>query len=367
VLLIVTILGCSASESRPISIDKDGASPVAYRANRTAAERLPNDKDSYRLAASIYAGWMPWYYAADAGVLAKWADREGIQIELVSMDYIASIEAFVTGRADACLVTNVDAVGLPAVAGIDTTVLIIGDYSNGNDQILTRGINTVAGLKGVEISLVELSVSDYLLSRALTKAGMSQRDVRLLNTGDAKIGAEFLADKSRRAVVTWNPIASTLARAPGIRRIYDSSQIPGEILDLCIVNTEKARRDPRLGRALVGAWYEVLSTMHRPDAKGEAALAKMAKLAGCSPAEYQAQLKTTYMFWTAREALAFAESPELQQNMEPVREFCFDKELFGENARSVDEVGIAYPDGAVQGRRDNIRLRFDTSFLKPSR
>ena len=166
---------------------------------------------------------MPWYYADESGVLAKWAEREGIEIDVISMDYVASIEAFVTGRADACLVTNIDALGLPAAAGVDTTVLVIGDYSNGNDKILTRGIKSTTGLKGVEISLVELSVSDYLLSRALEIAGLSQRDVRLLNTGDSKIGAEFLADKSRKAVVTWNPIASELEDKPGIECIFDSS------------------------------------------------------------------------------------------------------------------------------------------------
>lgn len=362
--LLWTFIGCERMTPHAQKLPSASASPAVYVLDRTAAENAPTDKRSYTLAASIYAGWMPWYYADESGVLAKWAQREGIEIDLVSMDYIASIEAFITGRVDACLTTNIDALGLPAAAGVDTTVLVIGDYSNGNDKLLTRGITSVEGLRGVEVSLVELSVSDYLLSRALETAGMSQRDVRLINTGDSKISGEFLADKRRRAVVTWNPIAMELQRAADVRVLFDSRRIPGEILDLCVVRSETLQADPRLGRALVGAWFEVLDLMRSESAMGSAAIAKMAKLAGCSVGEYEAQLETTHMFWTPGSATAFAESAELQQNMERVRQFCFSKGLFGANAREADDIGIAYPDGAVQGRRKNVRLRFDTSIAE---
>src|SRR5215468_2927935 len=103
-------------------------------------------KDKFTLAVSIYAGWMPWYYAKDYNIIKKWAERYGISIEVVEMDYIPSIEAYVAGKADACVMTNMEALTMPAKAGIDTTVIVVGDYSNGNDAILTRGIPEVAGL-----------------------------------------------------------------------------------------------------------------------------------------------------------------------------------------------------------------------------
>src|SRR5262245_64315443 len=90
-------------------------------------------KDKFTLAVSIYAGWMPWYYAKDHSVIKKWADRYSISIDVVEMDYIPSIEAYVAGKADACVMTNMEALTMPAKAGIDTTAVIVGDYSNGND------------------------------------------------------------------------------------------------------------------------------------------------------------------------------------------------------------------------------------------
>src|SRR5712671_2762512 len=85
-------------------------------------------KDKFTLAVSIYAGWMPWYYAKDYNIVKKWAERYGISIEVVEMDYIPSIEAYVAGKADACVMTNMEALTMPAKAGIDTTVIVTGDY-----------------------------------------------------------------------------------------------------------------------------------------------------------------------------------------------------------------------------------------------
>jgi NitT/TauT family transport system substrate-binding protein len=54
--------------------------------------------------------------------------------------------------------------------------------------------------------------------------------------------------------------------------------------------------------------------------------------------------------------------------MDFVRNFCFTHGLLGENARSVDVVGISYADGSVQGNKNNVKLRFDPRLMeRPSR
>src|SRR5262245_64362820 len=83
-------------------------------------------KDRFTLAVSIYAGWMPWYYAKDHGIIKKWADRYKIAIDVVEMDYIPSVEAYVAGKVDACVMANMEALAMPAKSGIDTTVVIVG-------------------------------------------------------------------------------------------------------------------------------------------------------------------------------------------------------------------------------------------------
>ncbi|MCP4655882.1 MAG: hypothetical protein GY856_10740, partial [bacterium] len=105
-------------------------------------------KIKFTVAWSIYVGWMPWEYAGTSGILKKWADANGIEIELVRMDYIPSVEAYVAKKVDAAVMTNMECLNMPAASGVDSTVLIVGDYSNGNDAVLTRGGIGVKDLAG---------------------------------------------------------------------------------------------------------------------------------------------------------------------------------------------------------------------------
>lgn len=324
------------------------------------------EKPKFKVAWSIYAGWMPWPYADQSGTLQKWADAHGVEVELVQMDYIASVEAYVTQQVDAVVITNMETLDMPAASGVDSTVVIVGDYSNGNDAILAAGIDSVAGLHGQKISLVELSVSHYLLARALEKNGLSERDVTLLNTSDSDIATAFLTNSSnRKAVVTWNPMVMTIAQADGVNNVFSSAETPGEILDLMVVRTDALKiKDGALGKVLAGCWYEVLSVMSGNNAAADAALAEMAKLSQCTLPEYRAQLTTTAMFWQPRDAFNYMTRKEMQANMDYVRQFCFSHGLLGANAPSADVVGISYPDGTVQGDPNNVRMRFDATYTQ---
>ncbi|MEL7139989.1 MAG: lipid kinase, partial [Pseudomonadota bacterium] len=47
------------------------------------------EKTSFRLAWSIYVGWMPWGYLEDSGIMDKWAEKYGIDVEIVQInDYV---------------------------------------------------------------------------------------------------------------------------------------------------------------------------------------------------------------------------------------------------------------------------------------
>lgn len=318
-------------------------------------------KESFRVAWSIYVGWMPWGWAADAGVVKKWADRYGIAIEVVQVnDYVESINQYTAGGFDGCVMTNMDALTIPAVGGVDSTALIVGDFSAGNDGIVSRRAKTVAELKGGTINLVELSVSHYLLARALDEAGLSERDVTVVNTSDADIVSAFTGSPDVETVVTWNPLLAEAAAAAGAAKLYDSSRIPGEIIDLMVVNTEELRANPDFGRALVGIWYETLGVMTRDDAAGRAARAAMATASGTDLEGFEAQLAATRLFARPADAVAFATSPELPATMDRVRRFSHDHGLMGED---VDAIGIAFP-GTTLGDPDNVTLRFDPSFMR---
>ncbi|HEU0221053.1 MAG TPA: putative urea ABC transporter substrate-binding protein, partial [Paracoccaceae bacterium] len=303
-------------------------------------------------------------YMADSGIMQKWADKYGISVEIVQInDYVESINQYTAGAFDGVTATNMDTLSIPAGGGVDTTALIIGDYSNGNDAIILKGEGGVASLKGRPVNLVELSVSHYLLARALDEAGLAERDLTIVNTSDADIVAAF-ATPDVEAVVTWNPLVSTILETPGATKIFDSSEIPGEIIDLMVVNTEVLADNPDFGKALTGAWYETLALMSADTEEGRAARTAMAEASGTDLAGYEAQLAATKMFWTPAEAVAFATSPDLPKTMVSVANFLFEKGILGTGAPSADFVGVTYPDGSITGDPSNVKFRYDTTYAR---
>ncbi len=320
------------------------------------------EKPTFRVAWSIYAGWMPWGYAAEAGIVKKWAAQYDINIEVVQInDYIESINQYTAGAFDACVMTNMDALTIPAATGVDSTALIIGDFSNGNDGIILKNRSNLQEINDLSVNLVEYSVSHYLLARALDQVGLNERAVTLVNTSDADMVSLF-SSNDVQAVVTWNPQLGEIAAMAGANKVFDSSQIPGEILDLLVVNSATLSKHPELGKALVGAWFETLAVMAGNDAAALAAKTAMAEAAGTDLAGYEAQLATTKMFYQPAEAVAFANSPDLVTTMDLVRKFSFEHNLLA-SAKSVDDIGIAFPNQQVLGDPDNIKLRFRSDFM----
>ena len=320
-------------------------------------------KKDFKVAWSIYVGWMPWGYAADTGIVKKWADKYGITIEVKQFnDYVESINQYTAGSYDAVTITNMDALSIPAAGGVDTTAVIVGDFSNGNDSVILKDKKDFAAIKGQKVNLVEFSVSHYLLARALESNKLSEKDVKVVNTSDADLAAAYkTADVT--AVVTWNPIVSEILASPDAHKVFDSSQIPGEIMDLMVANTAVVKDNPNFAKALVGIWYETMAKMTTEGVEAKAAKEAMAKASGTDLAGFESQLASTKLFSKAADAEAFTKSAAIGSTMDRVRKFLFDKDLLGKGAKSADAVGIELADKSVLGDKANVKLRFDPSFM----
>ena len=322
-------------------------------------------KTDFDICWTIYAGWMPWEYAAAEGIVDKWASKYGIHIKLTQVnDYVESINQYTAGQFDGCSMTNMDALTIPAAGGVDSTALIVGDFSNGNDGVVLKGTGkTVNDLKGMDVNLVELSVSHYLLARALDSAGLREKDLKVINPSDADIAAAFNTPDVQ-VVTTWNPMLEEVRSKPGVTQVFDSSRIPGEILDLMVVNTQTLKDNPALGKALTGAWYEVMDLIAGDSPQRTKALEHMAKASGTDLAGFERQLSTTYLFDTPKAALTFVSSAELPRTMDKVASFSFDHGLLGEGAKDSTAVGMSFANEVIVGNRDNLKLRFDPTYVR---
>ena len=332
-----------------------------------AAPATAQDR-TYKVGYNIYVGFMPYGWMEENGILDKWEEKYGVDIEVVQVnDYVGGINQFVAGELDGMAVASMDGLTIPAAGGVDTTIALAGDFSNGNDGIVSKTVDDVTAFKDQTVHLFELTVSHYLLSRALEENGLSLRDVNTVNITDADIAPAYIGSSEIEHAVAWNPML--LAMNQGVEDsqiIFDSSSTPEEIVDVMLFHTETVESDPDFVKAFVGAWYETMQIMS--GAMGEEAQAKMiadlADMSGGSVADYQAQLDSTKMYYVPEEAYDLMTSDRHKTTWDFVRTFSYDVGLFGEMAESKDFVGIEFPDGSILGDPENVKLRINADFTK---
>lgn len=323
------------------------------------------------IAMSHYVSWDMLAYAKSSGMFKKWGDKYNVTLDMTeAMDYIPSLNLFASKKENVCAVTvtNMDAFTGPAAGGVDTTILVVQDTSNDNDGVLYKK-NVKAGspqapalkdLVGKEVTLVVGSVSEYLLVRAFEKANLPIDKVKLNNSTDTLIGQQFAAGRDDTIVVTWHPVLMNAMLVKGAHFIAGSSQIPGEIVDTIAVHTSASENAKK---AITGMWYELVSTFNPTALAYKAAMAKTAEFSDLTVPQIEKNLKTTNLFSKPADAVAFTKNQQLKDTMDKIRRIAFARSWL-EGVKSVDEIGIKFPDGTTLGNPQNVKLRFDTQYMQ---
>ncbi|WP_246251771.1 hypothetical protein [Parasulfitobacter algicola] len=204
-------------------------------------------------------------------------------------------------------------------------------------------------------------MSHYLLARALDSVALTEADLNgVINTSDVDMTTAYVTNDVE-VVVIWNSLVSAIVEEPSANKLFDSADIPGEIIDLMVVNTNMLAANPDFGKALASALYEVIGLMAAGD---EEVLTAMTEASGTDLAGYKAQLASTEILYDLTDAVAFTQGVDLPITMTNIAEFLFDKGIPGEEASSADFVGVEYPNGTITCDANNVTFRFDTTFMQ---
>ncbi|UMY16476.1 ABC transporter substrate-binding protein [Methylobacterium organophilum] len=256
-----------------------------------------------RIGYSDWPGWVAWQVAIDKG----WLKEAGIDARFEWFDYSASMDAFSAGKLDAVTCTNGDALVMSG-NGARNVMIMLTDYSNGNDMIVGKpGVKSLADLKGKKVGLEVGLVEHLLLIDGLTKAGMKETDVTLVNAKTNET-PQVLASGDVAAVGAWQPIAGQAMKgAAGARPLYTSANAPGLIYDVVTVSPASlaARRAEWI--KLVGLWDKVVAYIEDPKTQGDA-VAIMAAKVGVDPGTFTRFLKGTKLLPLAEGRKVMAEA-----------------------------------------------------------
>lgn len=234
----------------------------------------PEPEPPLRIGTNVWPGYEPLYLARDLGYF------DATPVRLV--EYTSATEvsrAFRNGAIEAAALTLDEALSLLQY-GVAARVVLVMDISHGADVVLARPeIKELRAIKGRRVGAESSALGGYVLTRALQFAGLSHNEITVVSV---PVSEQEQAYREHRvdALVTMEP-ARTRLMAQGARQLFDSSQIPGEIVDVLVVRRDYIDKHPQQVKSLITKWFSSLEYMNiHPDDSSR----RMTKRLAVSPA-----------------------------------------------------------------------------------
>ena len=234
----------------------------------------------------------------------------GLNIQLLQLVSLADTQrAYTKGQVDGLASTLIEAVQAQPLGGKALKIVLVPDYSNGGDVIISGpGITDVKQLKGKRVGAEIASLGIYVLERALSKAGLTLADVSLVNIEQAQ-GEKAMQDARIDAFVSYPPVSVTLLRNEGYQKIFGSDEIPREIIDTVSFSVDVIEKNPGLVGKFRQAWQMALEYA---DAHKDESYQIMAQREGISKAEFAATLEDLIILDMEEQSRLFGTADVLQ-------------------------------------------------------
>jgi NitT/TauT family transport system substrate-binding protein len=282
------MLGCSSAK-------QSASEKPAPAAEAKEAAAVPKKAaEPLRIGYSDWPGWVAW----EIGIQKKWFEEEGLNVEFKWFEYVPSMEAFSAGKVDAVTMTNGDAL-VTGSSGAPSVAILLNDYSNGNDMVVARpGITSMPALKGKKVGVEVGFVSHLLLIKALQTAGLTDKDIEIVNVPTDQT-PQLLKSGNVDAVVAWQPNSGqALADVAGSKAIFTSADVPGLIYDVLAVNPRSLSERRAEWKKVVRVWFRIADFLEKPENLDEAATIMAARV-GMEPAKYKTLMKGTHFLGLA--------------------------------------------------------------------
>jgi NitT/TauT family transport system substrate-binding protein len=209
-----------------------------------------------RIGTNVWIGGEPLYLARELGHLSPQS------VQLVEYPSASEVMRAYRNQAIDGMVLSLDELFGLAADGLQPRIILVVDVSHGADAVLGRpGLHTMNDLKGKRVAVESGALGAFMLSRALAVSGMRAGDVDVVHVESNEQPAVFEKGEVDGAV-TFDPYRAQLVRA-GAQTLFDSSQIPGEVVDLLAVRASVLDKRPGAVQELLAGWFSAIDYMKR--------------------------------------------------------------------------------------------------------
>ncbi|MFM8271182.1 MAG: ABC transporter substrate-binding protein, partial [Gemmata sp.] len=142
-------------------------------------------------------------------------------------------------------------------AGVDVRLIAVLDTSDGADAVVSAPgakLARPADLRGKRVAVERYGVGMLFFCRALQSAGLTVRDVHVVNADLPQFERLFSTGRVD-AAVTYSPQKERLVAAGG-RVLCDSAAFPSKVTDVLVVRADAIRNNPHAARALARGWAQ---------------------------------------------------------------------------------------------------------------
>jgi len=221
----------------------------------TVESKKPDKNIKIRISVIPWPGYDLLYLAKKKGYFAQ----EGLDVELVEqLSATNQAVAFNNGHISAAATTINDALDNNVNWKKKMHFISILDYSNGGDVILGQdNIKTMQDLKGKKVAVENSALGEYMINRALSLSGMSLDDIDIVNLSFSE-GVKSMIKKEVDGFVGFPPSSTEIQNSIPVNIIFDSTKIPGEIVDVLAVNDDLLFNHPDKVSGMVRAWNKAL-------------------------------------------------------------------------------------------------------------
>lgn len=211
----------------------------------------PAPEATLRLGTHPWPGYETIHLAESLGYIDQSTLRN---VALANASQVAF--AMRTGTIDAATMTLDEALTL-VQDGIDLRVILVMDISHGADVVMAHPkIANLQGMRGKKVAVENGAVGAVMLDATLEAAGLKIDDVQLISATMNEHVKSYRTGKAE-VVVTFEPMRSELLRL-GAHILFDSSKIPGRIVDVLVVRTSVKNKHNTTLKKLVAAHFKAL-------------------------------------------------------------------------------------------------------------
>ena len=191
----------------------------------------------YRVGYNNWIGYLALFVAKEKGFFTA----EGLDVQTKMFSAPGDgLPPLLAGDLDAHLTTADSVIVALDKAPGQVVNVYLTDTSAGADAILAKKtIATVKDLKGHEVAATLGQCNHLLLVKALEKAGLSAKDVKITNMNPDDAGAAFAAGKLD-AAATWEPWITKISGEKTGHVVFSSKEVPNLILDTLAISKATA-------------------------------------------------------------------------------------------------------------------------------